>query len=113
MTEEEAIEMLTRHAFAMANKALPCEGCISKESVIEWLKDKDIIKTKNQEENVRRELAELPSVTSQPNTGQWIRTRTWEHDGELYCSKCGFAPHDERDCDNFCSNCGAKMEVEE
>lgn len=30
---------------------------ISKEAVIEWLKDKDIIKTKNQEENARRELA--------------------------------------------------------
>ena len=44
----------------------PCEDCISRESVIEWLKDKDIIKTKNQEENARRELTELPSVTPQP-----------------------------------------------
>ena len=41
------------------------EDCISREEIIEWLKDKDIIKTKNQEENARRELAELPSVTPQ------------------------------------------------
>lgn len=107
MTEEEAIEMLTRHAFAMANKALPCEGCISKESVIEWLKDKDIIKTKNQEENARRELAELPSVTPQPRMGKWnILGDMWE------CSRCeklvvGY------DGLNYCPNCGAEMESEE
>lgn len=46
------------------------------------------------------------------NEGEWIRTRTWEHDGELYCSVCGFAPYDERDCDNFCPNCGADMRGE-
>jgi hypothetical protein len=38
---------------------------ISRQAVIEWLKDKDIIKTKNQEENAKRELAELPYT--QPN----------------------------------------------
>lgn len=46
----------------------PCEDAISRESVIEWLKDKDIIKTKNQEENARRELAELPSITPSYNS---------------------------------------------
>ena len=49
----------------------------------------------------------LPSAEKE---GKWIRTRTWEHDGELYCSVCGFAPHYEQDCDNFCTHCGAKME---
>lgn len=46
------------------------------------------------------------------NKGEWIRTRTWEHDGELYCSVCGSAPYDERDCGNFCPNCGADMRGE-
>lgn len=46
----------------------PCEDAISKKSVIEWLKDKDIIKTKNQEENARRELAALSSVTPSYNS---------------------------------------------
>ena len=40
---------------------------------------------------------------------QWIRTRTWYHDGELYCSACGYAPYDERDCGRICGNCGAIM----
>ena len=55
-------------AKSMAIKALeqqPCEDCISRESVIEWLKDKDIIKMKSQEENARKELSELPSVKPQ------------------------------------------------
>lgn len=99
-----------RDRIIQALEQQPSEDCISRESVIEWLKDKDIIKTKNQEENARKELAFLSSVIPQSKIGHWIRTRTWEHDGELYCSKCGFVPHDERDCHNFCPNCGAKME---
>ena len=44
---------------------------INREAVIEWLKDKDIIKLKSQEENARKELSELPSV--QPSRkGHWI-----------------------------------------
>ena len=27
----------------------------------------------------------------------WKTERTWEHDGELYCSQCGFAPYNEKD----------------
>ena len=41
-------------------------------------------------------------------TGEWITTRTFMHDGEFYCSKCKCdAPQNERW--NFCPNCGAKM----
>lgn len=39
---------------------------VSQEAVIEWLKDKDIIKTKNQEENARRELVFLSSAMQKP-----------------------------------------------
>ena len=75
MNEKEAIKIINNmpncfpwevEALYMAIKALEqqsCEDCISKEAVIEWLKDKDIIKTKNQEENARRELTYLTSVT--------------------------------------------------
>lgn len=59
---------------------------------------------------VREKVRALPSVE---NKGEWIRTRTWEHDGEPYCSICGFAPYDEGDCGNFCPNCGAKMKGDE
>ena len=57
-----------------------------------------------------KDIENLPTYSfPDREKGEWIRTRTWEHDGELYCSKCGFAPYDERDCDNFCPNCGADM----
>ena len=89
MTRDEAIEQLKhmkvfigydaespivkemQSALDMATKALepqPCEDAISIESVIEWLKDKDIIKMKNQEENARRELGELPSAPPSYNS---------------------------------------------
>lgn len=48
-------------------------------------------------------------TVKEPKQGEWIRTRTWEHDGELYCSVCGYAPYDERDCIDICGSCGAKM----
>ena len=52
----------------------------------------------------------LDSVpTIERGEAQWIRTRTWYHDGELYCSACGYAPYDERDCGRICGNCGAIM----
>ncbi len=48
----------------------PSEDCVSREDVIEWLKNKDIIKISYQEENARRELADLPSVI--PQQARWI-----------------------------------------
>lgn len=80
------------------------------ESVIEWLKDKDIIKTKNQEENARRELAELPSVTPKQKAGKWIDVNSLESSLWHACTECG---ETEFYATNYCPNCGAKMEVEE
>ena len=47
------------------------EDCISRKAVIEYLKEKDIIKMKSQEENARKELEHLPSVNPKPKT-DWI-----------------------------------------
>ena len=77
---------------------------ISRQAVLELLQMKYFGK------DLYKAIYELPSAE---NKGKWIRTRTWEHDGELYCSNCGFAPYDERDCDNFCPYCGAKMKEDE
>lgn len=38
--------------------------------------------------------------------GEWTTKRTWEHDGETYCSICG---HDGTVVWNYCPHCGAKM----
>ena len=52
-------------------------------------------------------IEKLPSVTRQ--TGKWITTRTFMHDGEYYCDKCKCdAPNNEKW--DFCPNCGAEME---
>ena len=104
----------------MVIKALeqePCDDSISRQAVIEWLKDKDIIKTKNQEENARRELAELPSVEPERKNGKWIDKgiigNTEAHN--FVCSECGWNEPDfpERIGElHYCTSCGAKMEVE-
>lgn len=101
-------------AIGIAIKALeqqPAEDAISRESVIEWLKDKDIIKTKNQEENARRELAELPSVTPTRPKGKWVYKMQVMNDPYTYqCSVCkGW----ERDKTKYCPECGAKMQEAE
>lgn len=99
---------------------LPSEDCTSKELVIEWLKDKDIIKTKNQEENARRELAELPSVTPSYNSikteleqtrpkGKWIATENEDMDIVGYYCSCCDLPMETEEKTNYCPNCGADM----
>lgn len=97
----------------------PCEDCISRQAVLEWLKDKDIIKTKNQEENARRELAELPSVTPQPKVGEWLEKEVisdkvieeWQSARCSVCDKYHTTPYMYYFSRyNYCPNCGAKME---
>ena len=55
---------------------------------------------------------EVTKSHQEPKIGHWITTRTWEHDGELYCDRCGFT-HDFIDNHtaqyNYCPNCGADM----
>lgn len=97
----------------------PCENCISREAVIEWLKDKDIIKMNYQEENAKRELAELPSVTPQPKIGKWIFHKPFDI-GQGNCNECIecsycriWLNYDYYDKTPYCPICGAKMEVAE
>jgi hypothetical protein len=77
---------------------------ISKDTIIDWLKEQDIIKTDGQEKEARKQLDELPSVVIPNKAGHWIKY------GKLYqCSKCK-----ELSCcqGKFCNECGTKM-VEE
>lgn len=78
---------------------------ISIETVIEWLKTKDIIKLFSQEETARKELKALSSVKQEPKTGHWINDE--DTIGCYYCSECGgyVASYD----DAYCRYCGAKM----
>lgn len=87
----EELDFVRPHKKISVNLQL-CEDAISRESVIEWLKDKDIIKTKNQEENARRELGELPSVTPQPKIDEIIKrieeTRDKDQIAEYPYNRC-------------------------
>lgn len=66
------------------------------------------------DEALGEEVAKHDFVEAEPvRHGRWTRHRTYEHDGELYCTECNKdAPMDS--LWEYCPNCGAKMdEVEE
>ena len=44
--------------------------------------------------------------------GRWTTERTIDHDGEWYCSACGYEPIVMTDDMKFCPGCGAKMTME-
>lgn len=49
----------------------PCDDVVSIQAVIEWLKDKDIIKMSSQEKTARKELKAFLSVRPQERTGKF------------------------------------------
>ena len=57
----------------------------------------------------------LPSVTPQPKTGHWIKSRDHYGNNHFTCPFCGndIATKSDTWNDNYCSNCGSKMESEE
>lgn len=57
---------------------------ISKDTVIEWLKEKDIIKTVGQEKEARKQLNELPSIDIPP-----------DHDACENCKYLSIHPNEE------------------
>ena len=119
MTREEAIEYFKRHidlycvegicreAEEMAIKALeqePCEDAISRKQAI-----KTIEKFCSPECVQVCVLTELPPVTPQPKTGQWIKTKERDDAEPLILWKCSECLTVQRLKTNYCPNCGAKM----
>ena len=47
------------------------------------------------------------------NAGKWTTERTQEHDGEWYCSECGYEPVVMSDDMKYCPGCGRKMTMPE
>lgn len=117
-------------ALKMAIKALeqePCEDCISRQAVLEpyqTLKDSDTICIWL----LRKNIEQQPSVTPQPKTGHWIKVGDrgfgWSDTVICKCSECEYQKEftgkfdgqnlivDMEHADNYCPNCGAKMEAE-
>ena len=107
-------------AVSMAIKELeqqPCDDAISREAVKdmlneEWIKympmDLDINLS-----FVLKKISELPSVTPTRPKGRWLEQKDIHkhHYGWFFCSECG-AFLMSSDGANYCSCCGAKMEVD-
>ena len=128
MTNEEAVGNLThairwndmpkKEALDMAIKALeqqPCEDAISRQAVLDCLtatklKKFDFIL------HIREEIKKLPPATPQPKTGRWIKSRDSYGNNHFTCPFC---EHDIATKyagtweDNYCSNCGARLESED
>lgn len=116
-TQQEVCKFLANLMDVLEKKMQPpCEeDCISRESVIEWLKNKDIIKLQKQEENARRELAALQSASSQQK-GKWMIYGMDIVPHPLHCSVCGWSNHHINNLwiKEFkrCPECGTNMEVD-
>lgn len=63
------------------------------------------------------EAAEKRIAELMPKEGEWVTTRTENHDGEIYCSVCDHDAPTEGDYrqvkTNYCPNCGARMRGEQ
>jgi len=116
-------------AFEAAINALeeqePCEDAISRAEVRRILGSKVLelmrLHTVNQEDNPKADsmaygvnwglntLMELPSVTPKQKTGHWVKINPYPMQMHDYrCSECYHETDD--NTENYCSECGARME---
>ena len=106
---------------ATVREQQPCEDCISRQAVLDILKDKwNMFSNANDAMQESIDTIEaLASITPQPKMGRWTRRAYWSAGvgmGESYgyyyqCSECkeitqgGYIKCDSK----YCTNCGAKM----
>ena len=103
----------------------PCEDAVSREVALKALAElPHEYKTKEQRARTGGIAAcqviveELPPVTPKQRTGHWIDTDEWRETVDGFeqwgyfrkCSKCGYV-FKFLEIDNYCPNCGCKMEV--
>lgn len=139
MTREEAIMTLRveysadvknnwNEALKMAIKALeqePCEDGISRAEAIDALgydisivSDEGLDKYRSVIKEMlckiydvqKANIEKLPPITPKPKTGHWIRVTDKEGHLGWKCDKCGWQ---QRFNNNFCPDCGEKMESED
>ena len=99
-------------ALDMAIKALdqePCTDSISRQAVLEIIRDFEY-KNSHEEMLINSRIKQLPSIMPAEKVGRWK-----PYDGSWYeCSECGAIREAVGYFENFCPNCGAKMqEVDE
>lgn len=104
----------------------PCEDCISRQAVLEVLKNNRYRFNISQEgycegkvlwsenlikDDACKEIEQLPSVTPKEKIGRWIQQPRCEGDEQpdLVCPNCGFKIS-WWDMGNFCAKCGTGLE---
>lgn len=108
---EKSIRKMLIDQMANEKKQEPCEDCVSRQAVLDKMKERD----DELSSICPKDIRELPPVTPQPKMGQWKRIsmdKYVQHAMAYYrCSECGrniIGTH------NYCPSCGAKMQsVEE
>ena len=75
----------------------PCDDAISRQAVL------DLVNSDWKYEGLETDVASLPSVRPQEQTGKWIKSK----DGYMRCDQCGSRGSDIKA--RFCHHCGAKM----
>lgn len=137
MTNEEAIKIIKAECYVfnplnldrtqMVNTALdtackaleqePCEDAISRQAVLSMQYRIDDSATLSSRDVVNvDDIEDLPPVTPQSKTGLWIKSRDSYGNNHFTCPFC---EHDIATKyagtweDNYCSNCGARLESED
>ena len=88
----------------------PCEDCISREAVLDYIEGSEAeLGHSSENELVCQDIKEFPPVTPQPKIGRWIRVDK----DKCKCDQCEvisfIAMYPNGDI-NYCPNCGAKMQ---
>lgn len=97
----------------------PCDDCISRQEVLDYLDKMPSELTSDGRRMVRRRMLEeyisdtLPPVTPQQKIGHWINAYPDIEPNSMFmygiCSVCGFE-QSISDKLNYCPNCGVKMQ---
>lgn len=96
----------------------PCEDAISRQSVLDTTVKKNSIWnsiTNSKGENLEEIISQLPPVNPQQKTGCWIKSRDCYGNNHFTCPFCEHDIATKADTlgDNYCSNCGAKLQESE
>lgn len=105
-------------AISKALEQESCEDAISRQAVLDATVKRNSIWNKitnSKGENLEEIISQLPPVTLQQKTGNWIVYKGCEgKTRRCKCDRCGYETGDYTWTNpNFCSNCGIKMESEE
>ena len=101
-----------RRAYDKLQKQEPCEDAISRAEVLNLIDSKD---PNYEVRHFKEDVECLPPVTPQQRIGKWIKSR--DNYGNNHFT-CPFCEHDIATKyagtwdDNYCSNCGARLEME-